>query len=135
MRAFDTIDGKQVPCEGELLYRGYDIKELIAGAPDRHDLFEEGVYLLLFGELPTRAQLEEFRGVLAQSMALPSNFTKDVIMKAPSADVMNTMTRSILTLSSYDERKDVLETSNVLRQCIELISTFSMLAVYRLRCI
>ena len=130
VRAFDTIDGKQVPCEGELLYRGYDIKELIAGAPDRHDLFEEGVYLLLFGELPTRAQLEEFRGVLAQSMALPSNFTKDVIMKAPSADVMNTMTRSILTLSSYDERKDVLETSNVLRQCIELISTFSMLAVY-----
>ena len=130
IKSFEERDGEKVPCDGQLLYRGYDIRDLIAGAPDRCDLFEEGVYLLLFGRLPTESQLREFRSVLTGSMVLPSNFTKDVIMKAPSADVMNTMTRSILTLSSYDERKDVLTIENVLRQCIELISIFSMLAVY-----
>ncbi|MGI6183153.1 MAG: citrate/2-methylcitrate synthase [Candidatus Fimadaptatus sp.] len=130
IKAFEERDGQRVPCDGQLLYRGYDIKDLIAGGKGRCDLFEEGAYLLLFGKLPTQSQLKEFRQMLMRCMALPSNFTKDVIMKAPSADVMNTMTRAILTLSSYDASKDVLTIENVLRQCMELISTFSMLAVY-----
>ncbi|MGN0329248.1 MAG: citrate/2-methylcitrate synthase [Lachnospira sp.] len=130
IKAFDTVDGVKVPCDGELLYRGYDVKELVKGASDKKFIFEEGAYLLLFGELPTTEQLEEFKVELAGCMDLPTNFTRDVIMKAPSADIMNSMTRSILTLASYDDKKDDLSISNVLRQSIQLISAFPMLAVY-----
>lgn len=130
IKAFDTVDGVKVPCDGELLYRGYDVKEFVKGASDKKFIFEEGAYLLLFGELPTTEQLEEFKVELAGCMDLPTNFTRDVIMKAPSADIMNSMTRSILTLASYDDKKDDLSISNVLRQSIQLISAFPMLAVY-----
>ena len=130
VRAFDVIDGEKVPCEGELLYRGYDVTKLVKGAGDKRFIFEESAYLLLFGELPDATQLEEFRHIIANCMELPTNFTRDVIMKAPSADIMNSMTRSILTLASYDDRKDDLSIENVLRQSIQLISTFPMLAVY-----
>lgn len=130
VRAFDTIDGKQVPCDGELLYRGIDVQELARESFRKKYIFEEGAYLLLFGELPTEKQLTEFRANLTDQMSLPTNFTRDVIMKAPSADIMNSMTRSILTLASYDPKADDLELSNVLRQCMMLISTFPMLAVY-----
>lgn len=130
VRAFDVIDGEKVPCDGELLYRGYDVTKLVKGAGDKRFIFEESAYLLLFGELPDATQLEEFRHIIANCMELPTNFTRDVIMKAPSADIMNSMTRSILTLASYDDRKDDLSIENVLRQSIQLISTFSMLAVY-----
>ena len=130
VRAFDVIDGEKVPCDGELLYRGYDVTQLVKGAGDKRFIFEEAAYLLLFGELPDAAQLEEFRHIIANCMELPTNFTRDVIMKAPSADIMNSMTRSILTLASYDDRKDDLSIENVLRQSIQLISTFPMLAVY-----
>ena len=130
VRAFDVIDGEKVPCDGELLYRGYDVTKLVKGAGDKRFIFEESVYLLLFGELPDATQLEEFRHIIANCMELPTNFTRDVIMKAPSADIMNSMTRSILTLASYDDRKDDLSIENVLRQSIQLISTFPMLAVY-----
>ena len=124
------IDGEKVPCDGELLYRGYDVTKLVKGAGDKRFIFEESAYLLLFGELPDATQLEEFRHIIANCMELPTNFTRDVIMKAPSADIMNSMTRSILTLASYDDRKDDLSIENVLRQSIQLISTFPMLAVY-----
>ena len=130
VRAFDIIDGEKVPCDGELLYRGYDVTKLVKGAGDKRFIFEESAYLLLFGELPDAVQLEEFRHIIANCMELPTNFTRDVIMKAPSADIMNSMTRSILTLASYDDRKDDLSIENVLRQSIQLISTFPMLAVY-----
>ena len=130
VRAFDVIDGEKVPCDGELLYRGYDVTKLVKGAGDKRFIFEESAYLLLIGELPDATQLEEFRHIIANCMELPTNFTRDVIMKAPSADIMNSMTRSILTLASYDDRKDDLSIENVLRQSIQLISTFPMLAVY-----
>lgn len=130
VRAFDVIDREKVPCDGELLYRGYDVTKLVKGAGDKRFIFEESAYLLLFGELPDATQLEEFRHIIANCMELPTNFTRDVIMKAPSADIMNSMTRSILTLASYDDRKDDLSIENVLRQSIQLISTFPMLAVY-----
>lgn len=130
VRSFDVIDGEKVPCDGELLYRGYDVTKLVKGAGDKRFIFEESAYLLLFGELPDATQLEEFRHIIANCMELPTNFTRDVIMKAPSADIMNSMTRSILTLASYDDRKDDLSIENVLRQSIQLISTFPMLAVY-----
>lgn len=130
VRAFDIIDGQKVPCDGELLYRGYDVTDIVKGNRGARYQFEEAVYLLLFGELPDKEQFEEFKGVIAGCMDLPTNFTRDVIMKAPSADIMNNMTRSILTLASYDDKKDNLDIDNVLRQCIQLISTFPMLAVY-----
>lgn len=130
VKAFENQDGKKVPCEGELLYRGYDVRQLIEGAVGKRYIFEEGAYLLLFGTLPTQEQLDEFKDILASCMKLPTNFTRDVIMKASSSDIMNSMTRSILTLSSYDPDTDNLEINNVLRQSIQLIAEFPMLAIY-----
>ena len=126
-----VVDGKEVPSEGILLYRGYALQDLVKGKSlKEHRLSEECAYLLLFGELPTKAQLDEFTKVLASGRNLPTNFNRDVIMKAPSSDVMNSIIRSVLTLASYD--KDALDNSieNVLRQSLMLISTMPMLAVY-----
>ena len=130
VKAFKEVDGKKIPCDGELLYRGYDVRELVKGGIGSRYIYEEGAYLLLFGELPTKEQLDEFKTIIYQCMTLPTNFTRDVIMKAPSADIMNSMTRSILTLASYDSRKDNLALDNVLRQCLQLIGIFPMLAAY-----
>lgn len=130
VKAFEEVDGQKVPCDGELLYRGYDVRELVRGGIGSRFIYEEGAYLLLFGELPTKEQLEEFRTIIYQCMTLPTNFTRDVIMKAPTADIMNSMTRSILTLASYDSRRDNLALDNVLRQCLQLIGIFPMLAAY-----
>ena len=130
VKAFKEVDGKKIQCDGELLYRGYDVRELVKGGIGSRYIYEEGAYLLLFGELPTKEQLEEFKTIIYQCMTLPTNFTRDVIMKAPSADIMNSMTRSILTLASYDSRKDNLALDNVLRQCLQLIGIFPMLAAY-----
>lgn len=128
--AFKNVNGEKVPCDGELLYRGYNVRDLVNGAADKRFIFEEGVYLLLFGDLPDNEQLAKFREALNNSMDFPTNFTRDVIMKAPRVDIMNSMTRSILTLACYDDIQDDLSLSNVLRQCIMLISNFSMMAVY-----
>lgn len=128
--AFKNVNGEKIPCDGELLYRGYNVRALVNGAADKRFIFEEGVYLLLFGDLPDNEQLAKFREALNNSMDFPTNFTRDVIMKAPRVDIMNSMTRSILTLACYDDRQDDLSLSNVLRQCIMLISNFSMMAVY-----
>ena len=130
IKAFEYRDGQKYPCDGELLYRGYDVRKLVEGGRGNRFIFEEGAYLLLFGELPNEEQLKEFQRNLTGCMTLPVNFTRDVIMKAPTADIMNTMTKSILTLGSYDKEKDNLEISNVLRQSMQLISTFPMIAVY-----
>lgn len=130
IKAFEFRDGEKKPCDGRLLYRGYDVKELIRGSKDERFAFEEAVYLLLFGFLPTETELRDFGSILSENMTMPTNFTRDVIMKAPSADIMNSMTRSVLTLASYDSNASDLSIENVLRQCIGLISIFPMLAVY-----
>ena len=97
VNAFRMIDGVKTPIEGELRYRGYDVRDPVRDAAGKRFIYEEAAYLLLFGELPTEKDLERFKGVLAELMQLPTNFTRDVIMKAPSEDIMNSMTRSILT--------------------------------------
>lgn len=129
--AFKMVDGKQVPCKGNLYYRGYNIKDLVKGfLAAHHPGFEETAYLLLFGELPDKVQLKEFQEMIAERRTLPPNFVRDVIMKAPSRDMMNSITRSILQLYSYDDKADDTSIPNVLRQCLNLISQFPMLMVY-----
>ncbi|MDD4370013.1 MAG: citrate/2-methylcitrate synthase [Anaerostipes sp.] len=131
IKSKENIGGHMVPCDGKLVYRGYDIYDLIKGIrKNRKFGFEEVAYLLLFGNLPTQNQLEDFQIIMNSSRRLPTNFTRDVIMKAPTKDIMSSLTRSVLTLGSYDENAADLSLSNVLRQCIELISEFPMLAVY-----
>ena len=126
----DGEDGKRVPCDGELWYRGYNVQTLINELEPDEFGFEKTAYLLLFGQKPTSEEQEEFAAVLGKSRTLPSNFTRDVIMKAPSKDIMNSMTRSILTLASYDDLISDSSVANNIRQCINLIATFPMLAVY-----
>ena len=124
------IDGTKVSCDGELWYRGYRIEDLIRGMGKDELGFEKIAYLLLMGELPSQKEEEQFKELIGQSRTLPTNFTRDVIMKAPSEDVMNSMIRSILTLASYDKEANDTSVSNSLRQCIQLISEFPLLAVY-----
>lgn len=125
------VNGEEVPCAGNLYYRGYNIKELVKGFLDaKHYGFEEITYLLLFGELPTDKNLEAFHDTLVERRTLPPNFVRDVIMKAPSRDMMNSLSRSILSLYSYDAKADDTSIPNVLRQCLNLISQFPMLMVY-----
>ena len=130
IESFKMEDGKKVPCEGKLWYRGYDCIELVNGFRGDHFGFEEVAYLLLFGKLPNREELKHFNDILASSRTLPTNFTRDVIMKAPSSDIMNSLTRSVLTLASYDKNCSDTSIENVLRQCLGLIAVFPMLAVY-----
>lgn len=126
-----TIDGKSVPCDGELYYRGINIKDLTNGFLKENRFgFEETTYLLLFGVLPTEEQLKDFCKILGNQRSLPRNFVRDVIMKAPSKDMMNTLSRSVLTLYSYDSNPEDISLPNVLRQCINLISILPMLSVY-----
>ena len=125
------VDGQQVPCEGKLFYRGIDVEEIVAGFTNQHRFgFEETTYLLLFGNLPTWEQLKDFQQVLSDYRTLPTSFVRDIIMKAPSRDIMNALSRSVLTLYSYDKDPDNIELENVLRQCINLISVFPLLSVY-----
>ena len=125
------VNGEYIPAEGELYYRGYNVKDLVKGiAPDSHFGFEECAYLLMFGELPTKEQLKNFCGLLSEYRTLPTSFVRDIIMKAPSKDMMNTLARSVLTLYSYDDRADDISLPNVLRQCLQLISLFPLLSVY-----
>ncbi|MBQ5315774.1 MAG: citrate/2-methylcitrate synthase [Oscillospiraceae bacterium] len=127
----EVINGETVPCEGKLFYRGYDINDIVDGfTKDNRFGYEETVYLLLFGDLPTPQALEEFCGILSRFRTLPTSFVRDIIMKSPSTDMMNTLARSVLTLYSYDDKPDDTSTSNVLRQCIELIALFPLLSVY-----
>ncbi|MFZ1605597.1 MAG: citrate/2-methylcitrate synthase [Enterococcus aquimarinus] len=125
------VNGKVVVGCGELRYRGISIDDLVEGfvSEDRFG-FEEVAYLLLFGELPNQEELAEFQALIASNRTLPTNFVRDVIMKAPSADVMNSLSRSVLTLASYDEASDDISLKNVLSQSIMLISVFPLLAIY-----
>lgn len=125
-------DGDQViPADGELFYRGYNVRDIIAGlGPDNHFGFEESAFLLIFGKLPAKAELAEFTGLLSYYRSLPTSFVRDIIMKAPSHDMMNTLARSVLTLYSYDNKADDISLPNVLRQCMQMISLFPLLSVY-----
>ena len=125
------VDGKLVPCDGELFYRGYNVNDIIKGITDDNRFgFEEVVYLLLFGEMPNPQELHDFKELLVQYRTLPQNFVRDVILKAPSEDMMNSIARSVLTLFCYDTNPNDTSINNVLRQCVQLISVFPLLSVY-----
>ncbi len=131
VRATEVINGKTVPAHGRLFYRGYDVKDLVKGfTGDNRFGFEEVAYLLLFDMLPDEKELADFRILLAKYRSLPTSFVRDIIMKAPSSDMMNTLARSVLTLYSYDDRADDVSLPNVLRQCLQLISLFPLLSIY-----
>lgn len=131
VKSYTIDDGEIIPCEGKLYYHGVDIERLVDGfiSDDRFG-FEETVYLLIFGELPTKQELAEFCELLSDYRSLPTSFVRDIIMKAPSQDMMNTLARSVLTMYSYDENPDDTSLENVLRQCLQLISVFPLLSVY-----
>lgn len=131
VRATEMVDGVSVPAHGQLFYRGYNVKDLVDGftAGNRFG-FEEVTYLLLFDKLPDEKELADFRALLAKYRSLPTSFVRDIIMKAPSSDMMNTLARSVLTLYSYDDRADDVSLPNVLRQCLQLISLFPLLSIY-----
>ena len=128
---YEVKDGKKIAIPGKLLYRGYNVADLISDA-EAHSQFgyEQAVYLLLFGELPTQSELELFKKYLGELRTLPPNFTEDMIMKAPSADIMNKLARGVLASYSYDKNPEERSLSNILRQCIELISRFGTLTAY-----
>ncbi len=131
IQAVKVVDGKSVPVDGNLYYRGYSIKDLVKGFSERGESgFEETVYLLLFDKLPNKEELAEFRAILGRYRTLPKNFVRDVVMKAPGSSMMNTLARAVLTLYSYDDAADDISIPNVLRQSLQLISLFPMLSVY-----
>ncbi len=131
IRSYTIVDNEMIPCEGKLFYRGIDIEELVRGfVSEKRFGYEEITYLLLFGDLPNKKELSMFSDLLASYRTLPTHFVRDIIMKAPSKDMMNTLARSVLTLYSYDDRADDVSIPNVLRQSLQLIALFPMLSVY-----
>ena len=128
---YEVKDGKKIAIPGRLVYRGYNVETLVKDAEEHNQFgYEQCVYLLLFGELPTQGDLDTFKDYLGQLRSLPDNFTEDMIMKAPSSDIMNKLARGVLASYSYDPNPEDRALSNVLRQCIELISRLSTLASY-----
>ena len=126
-----NVNGQDVPCDGKLYYRGVDVEQLVKGALQEHRFgFEETTYLLLMGRLPSKAELDDFTRQLAYYRSLPNNFVRDIILKAPSHDIMNSLARSVLNLASYDDQCDDISLPNVLRQCMQLIALFPVLSVY-----
>lgn len=131
VRASKVVNGEQIPIHGDLFYRGYNVKDLVSGfTNDDRFGFEEVTYLLLFDKLPNKEELTSFSRLLGEYRTLPTSFVRDIIMKAPSKDMMNTLARSVLTLYSYDDRADDTSIPNVLRQCLQLISLFPLLSIY-----
>ena len=131
VRANKLVNGEQVPTHGELFYRGYNVKDLVEGfSSDNRFGFEEVAYLLLFDKLPNEKELSDFKNILGEYRSLPTSFVRDIIMKAPSTDMMNTLARSVLTLYSYDYRADDTSLPNVLRQSLQLIALFPEFAIY-----
>ena len=131
IQSSQKVNGETVPCEGKLFYRGIDVEDIVAGfIREKRYGFEETTYLLLFGNLPDRQELADFQKLLSEYRTLPTSFVRDIIMKAPSSDMMNTLARSVLTLYSYDENANDISIENVLRQCLQLIALFPLLSVY-----
>ena len=131
IHAKEVVDGEKIPCPGSLYYRGYNVKDLVKAAVKENRFgFEETTYLILFGSLPTHEQLESFSQLLSGYRSLPNSFVRDIIMKAPSDDIMNSLARSVLTLYSYDKNANDTSIPNVLRQCLQLIALFPQLSIY-----
>ena len=131
VRSYTIVDSEMIPCEGKLFYRGIDVEDIVGGfVTEQRFGFEETAYLLLFGELPDKDELASFQKLLGEYRSLPTSFVRDIIMKAPSSDMMNTLARSVLTLYSYDDRADDISIPNVLRQCLQLTALFPLLSVY-----
>lgn len=128
--SFRSEHGKKVPCAGKLYYQGYDVEALIGGCSDRRYAFEEVTYLLLFGALPTQTQLQDFIEIMAELQQLPNRFVRDVIMKASSSNIMNSLQKSILTLYSYDNNPEDITPENVLRQSMHIIAKMPLISVY-----
>lgn len=127
-----NVEGVVTPCDGELYYRGIDVREIINGTSiaENRSAFEETSYLLLFGKLPTATELKEYTNIIGGFRTLPLSFVRDIIMKAPSTDIMNVIARSVLTLYSYDDKADDISIPNVLRQSLQLIAQFPLISVY-----
>lgn len=130
VNAYNMVDGTKIPADGSLYYQGYNVMDLIKGMESRRYAFEETTYLLLFGELPNKSQLEQFISILGDLQELSGDFVRDVIMKAPSENIMNALQKSILTLYSYDANPENIEVSNVLRQSLQLIGKMPLISVY-----
>ena len=131
IQAFDLVDGEKIPCEGRLFYRGINVETLVEGfISEKRFGFEETTYLLIFGKLPNIEQLADFTDLLAQYRTLPTSFVRDIIMKAPTSDMMNTLARSVLTLPAYDTKANDISIPNVLRQSLLLTAVFPLLSVY-----
>lgn len=129
--SFEERDGQRIPIPGRLCYRGVNIKDIVQGFISENRFgFEEVCYLLLIGNLPNRQELDDFTDLLAKNRPLPTSFVRDIIMKAPSKDMMNTLARSVLTLYAFDDNPDDTSIPNVMRQSIQLIARFPLLAVY-----
>lgn len=127
--AYETVDGRNIPADGKLFYQGYDVEDLVKGNANRRYAFEETSYLLLFGELPTKEQLEKFIDILSEMQYLSGRFIRDVVMKASNANIMNAMQRCILTLYSYDDQPDDISVPNVLKQSLGFIAKMGQIAV------
>ena len=133
--SYTIEDNEMIPCDGKLFYRGYNINDLVNGfGKDKRFGFEETTYLLLFGKLPNKAELKEFCDLLADYRKLPTTFVRDIMMKSPSSDIMNSIARGVLTLFSYDEYPNDTSIPNVLRQSLELIALMPLIAVYDYQC-
>ena len=133
--SYTIEDNEMIPCDGKLFYRGYNINDLVNGfGKDKRFGFEETTYLLLFGKLPNKAELKEFCDLLADYRKLPTTFVRDIMMKSPSSDIMNSIARGVLTLFSYDEYPNDTSIPNVLRQSLELIALMPLIAVYGYQC-
>lgn len=133
--SYKVENGEQVPCDGKLFYRGIDVEDIVNGFISENRFgFEETAYLLIFGELPSKDQLSEFNALLSKYRTLPTSFVRDIIMKAPSRDMMNTLSRSVLTMYAYDSAADDISIPNVLRQCLQLLALFPLFSVYGYQC-
>lgn len=128
--SFDSIDGERVPCDGRLYFQGQNVMDLIEKGEDRRFAFEETTYLLLFGKLPTETQLTQFINIIGGLRELSGHFVRDVIMKAPSSNIMNALEKSVVTLYSYDENPEDISVSNVLRQSLQLIAKMPAISVF-----
>ena len=128
--SFGYVEGEKVPIDGELYFQGVNVRDLVKGFANRRFAFEESTYLLLFGKLPTEEQLKEFIEILGEFRSLPDTFVRDVVMKAPSSNMMNTLQKCVLTLYSYDENPEDISIANVLRQSLRLIAQFPLFCVY-----
>lgn len=131
VKSYTIDDDEIIPCPGKLYYRGYDIEDIVKGCiKGNRSGFEEVAYLLMFGILPNAEELTKFQNTLSEYRTLPTNFVRDIIMKAPSTDMMNTLARSVLTLYAYDDNPDDISIENVLRQCIQLTAVMPLFAAY-----